>query len=156
MRPGAFLGLLLLAAPAAAADLHHLPLGDGKVTTAAAQRGYVLVCTTAPFAQGRGARGDGPWIHGDSFDLAAKPRVAGEVTWPDAHLSITRGETARLVVSNDLPSTPTGLFPAPRDSEAFRYDPNPNAIRPQQVQWALPLSPQPAARPGCLPPGGPI
>src|SRR3954471_10399200 len=109
MRPGAFLGLLLLAAPAAAADLHHLPLGDGKVTTTAPQRGYVLVCSTAPFAQGRGARVNGPWIRGDSFDLAAKPHVDGNVTWPDARLSITRNGSARLIVSNDLPSKPTGI-----------------------------------------------
>jgi hypothetical protein len=151
-----WLFLLLLGPASFAADLHHLPLGDGKVTTTAPQLGSVLVCSTAPFAQGRGARVDGPWIHGDSFDLEAKPRVEGRVTWPDARLSITRSESARVIVSNDLPSTPTGIFPAPRDSTAFGYDPNPNAIRPQQIAWTLPLLPAPAASPSCLPPGGPI
>ena len=156
MRPSPLPALLLLASAAAAADLHHLPLGDGKVTVSAPQRDTVLVCTTAPFAHGQGARGNGPWIHGDSFDLEAKPTVAGAVHWPDAHLSITRSASARLIVSNDLPSTPTGIFPIARDSEAFRYDANPNAIRPQRVEWTLPLLPQPAAQPSCLPPGGPI
>jgi len=159
MRRQAFLCWLLLlvsTASLAAADLHHLPLGDGKVTTGAAQRDTVLVCSTAPFAQGRGAPGSGPWIHGDSFDLDAKPRVEGAVTWPQAHLSITRSKAARLIVSNDLPSTPTGSFPIARDSEAFRYDRNPNAIQPQPVQWALPLRPALAAKPICLPPGGPV
>src|SRR5947208_3182199 len=43
----------------------RLPLGDGRVSTAGARRGYVFVCqqSTAP----GGANVDGPWIHGRTF-----------------------------------------------------------------------------------------
>src|SRR4051812_22630431 len=107
---------LVLAAPVTAADLTRLPLGDGKVTTSGPQAGHVWVCSTAPFAQGRGAPGSPPWIDGDHFDLAAKPVVDGEVPWPDAYLSIERTQSARVIRFNDLPSTPTGIFPIPRGS----------------------------------------
>lgn len=59
-------------------DVHHLPLGDGKVGTAP-KRGYVMSCRTGPGGPG-GAQRDGPWIHGTTWDATEKLHVDGKVT----------------------------------------------------------------------------
>ncbi len=136
-------------------DVHHLPLGDGKVASGARQ-GYVMSCMTA--FRGGGAQHAGPWIHGDTWDLTGKTTVEGRVTWPDAEFSITRRDDARvverIVQGNGLPvGTPTGTFPVARDDPAFLIDRNPNSIRAQNVMLTLPANPQMASAPSCVPMG---
>jgi YHYH protein len=136
-------------------DVHHLPLGDGRVSAGPA-RGSVMSCATS-FRQG-GAQHAGPWIHGDTWDLTEKLTVRGRVTWPDAEFSITTGDTgrivSRLVRSNGLPvGTPTGRFPIAGDDPAFQIDRNPNAIAPQNISLELPRDPQRAEAPSCVPMG---
>lgn len=154
--------LVCLAAPRVAqgseagGDVRHLIAGDGRVTTEGPKRGYVYVCTTAPFARAPRGREDTPWVRSDgTFDAAAKPTVDGAVRWPSQLAIKVEGEK-RLIVANALPSSPTGVFPIARDSAAFRYDRNPNAIEPQSVRWSLPRVPIAAATANCLAPGGPI
>jgi hypothetical protein len=64
-------------------DLHHLPLGDGKISNAP-RKGYVFACQQG-FMPGRGgAEANVPWIHGRTWDLTEKPHVRGRVLWPQA------------------------------------------------------------------------
>ena len=136
-------------------DAHHLPLGDGRVS-ATPTRGVVMSCRMT-FRQG-GALHDGPWIHGDTWDLAEKPTVRGDVTWPDARFAIATTGTGRVVSrvvrGNGLPvDTPTGQFPIARRDPAFAFDRNPNAIAPHDVALTLPRDPVPASSPSCVPMG---
>jgi hypothetical protein len=145
----------VLAAPreGSPTDPHALPLGDGRWTTAGPKSGLVYVCQP-PNGPG-GAMVDGPWIHGSTFDLTAKPSVGGSVVWTQAHVSFTRAGGRLQVVGDALPlGEPTGVFPIAPGTTAYAYDRNPNSIREQPVAWTLP-SPAPAQQPGCLS-GGPI
>ena len=133
----------------AAVNPHRMPLGDGHVTTSAARRGYVFVCrkSNAP----GGASIDGPWIHGSTFDLAAKASVEGSVRWPTARFAIRRSRSRLVVAGNDLPTIGvTGTFPISPSSTAYRYDRNPNSIRAQSISYSLPASPRIAARSSCV------
>jgi hypothetical protein len=136
-------------------DIHKLPLGDGKVTSAP-QRGYVMSCMAA--FGGRGAQNVGPWIHRDTWDLTQKIKAHGRVMWPQAEFRIAT-ETNDRVVSrilngNGLPvDTPTGTFPIGYDDPTYEIDRNPNAIAPQQILLTLPSSPQTAAAASCVPMG---
>jgi hypothetical protein len=133
----------------AALNPRRLPLGDGRVTTAAGRRGYVFVCQrrNAP----GGASVDGPWIHGSTFDLNAKASVEGSVRWPTARFAIRRSGSRLVVSGNDLPIIGvTGTFPISPSSTAYRYDRNPNGIRAQRISYSLPASPRIAARAGCV------
>jgi hypothetical protein len=145
-------GILTLAAAllSQSAGADSLPLGDGKVSNAP-QRGHVFACSTR--FDGGGAVRDGPWIRGATWDPAAKPIVGGAVPWPNAELGIALDGDRRVVRANNLPSHPTGVFPIRPDEPAYRYDRNPNAIRPQTVLLTLPAVPVPAAASSCLPMG---
>lgn len=137
-------------------DVHHLPLGDGKVGTAP-KRGYVMSCRTGPGGPG-GAQRDGPWIHGTTWDATEKLHVEGKVTWPQAEFSITETNdgrvVSRLVQGNGLPvDTLTGNFPISPSDPAYQYDRNPNSIGAYDMTLELPLEPQPAASPSCVPMG---
>jgi hypothetical protein len=101
---------------------------------------------------------DGPWIHGDTWDLTEKLSARGRVTWPDAQFSITTTEfdrvVSRLVTGNGLPvNTPTGQFPIAPDDPAFQIDRNPNRIQAHDVRLVLPRQPAAAAAPSCVPMG---
>jgi hypothetical protein len=142
-------------------DIRHLPLGDGKVSTSP-RRGYVTSCMTAFPGSGRrggpGAQVVGPWIHGDTWDLTQKISVRGRVTWPQATFQITTDGADRLVSrviqGNSLPvDTPTGKFPVAYNDPAFEIDRNPNSIEPQQVILKLPVNPEMAPAPSCVPMG---
>lgn len=135
---------------------HALPLGDGKIRTTA-RRGYVMVCNTH-FGDGGGAQRVGPWIHGDTWDLTEKLSIQGRVMWPQAQFEITtRGEdrlVSRVIQGNGLPvDVPTGTFPVARSDPAFPIDFNPNSIRPQNIALTLPMDPELAAAPSCVPMG---
>ncbi len=128
-----------------------LPLGDGHVTDHPAA-GNVYSCS-ATF-RGGGARHDGPWFHGDSWNPLEKPHVAGTVFWPDASYTLTLDGDLLAFRGNGLPvHEPTGIFPiAPTDS-VYRYDTNPNHIAAQHLAFSIPAHPVLAAQPSCLPMG---
>jgi len=128
-----------------------LPLGDGHVTDHP-EAGSVYSCRST--FRGGGARHDGPWFHGDSWDPAEKPHVSGHVLWPGADLLLKPTGDSVEVEGNGLPMhEPTGAFPiSPRDS-AYRYDTNPNRVGAQHLDFEIPLRPVVAARPSCLPMG---
>src|SRR5215217_2094987 len=120
-------------------DLRNLPLGDGKVSTTGARRGWIYACQT--MQGGGGAFRDGPWIHSDgTFDLTAKPTVDGAVDWPSARVKIARTSAARVRITvNGLPTNATtGAFPIAQSDDAYEYDRNPNSIAAQSVSLTLP------------------
>ncbi len=143
------LAVLALPALAHGIDLHHLPLGDGKISHAP-KVGWIWACHVNPM--GRGADRDGPWIdkaHG-TFDITAKVAVRGSVTWPH-RFRITRQGDKRVFSFNDFPNHPTGQFPIARNDPAYRFDRNPNSIRRQNFDIALPAHPRLSARAHCAP-----
>lgn len=126
-----------------------LPLGDGKVSTTP-RVGYLMSCVQhwrRPVQHG------GPWIHGSYWDPSEKPVVQGRVSWPTGHRSITVKGNERIIRANDLPDHTTGVFPIRRSDPAYRYDHNPNAIRPQTILLRLPLHPKRVATATCVPMG---
>jgi YHYH protein len=136
-------------------DVHRLPLGDGRVS-GGPERGAVMSCMTR--FRGGGAQHDGPWIHGDTWDLTEKTTVRGRVEWPEAQFAITTGGSGRVVSrvvrGNGLPvETPTGQFPIARDDPAFLIDRNPNRIAAGELVLTLPRDPTPAVAPSCVPMG---
>jgi len=138
-------------------DVHHLPLGDGKVSDHP-QPGYVYSCQQQFSAHAPGAQIVGPWIHGATWDLTQKISVQGRVTWPAAQFSIANTGSGRLVsrilTGNGLPvNTPTGTFPVAHTDPAFQIDRNPNSIQQQLVALTLPRSPVAAPAPACVPMG---
>ena len=56
-----------------------------------------------------------------------------------------------MFTSNDLPDHGTGLYPIPPNSEAFKYDRNPNRIKQQTLSFSLPAVPKLAAKASCAP-----
>lgn len=161
----ALLGAALLITPAWAGqygtkhnvlDIRHLPLGDGHIS-ASPKRGYVMACRMGPGRRG-GARHAGAWIHDDTWDMTEKPHVEGKVTWPQAQFAIRETNEGRniyrLIVGNGLPvKTPTGTFPISSSDPAYQYDTNPNRIEEHSFMLALPLNPEIAATPSCVPMG---
>ncbi|HUA35421.1 MAG TPA: YHYH protein [Candidatus Binataceae bacterium] len=136
-------------------NIHALPLGDGRISSYP-QRGYVMSCMTE--FRGGGARGSGPWIHGDTWDLTEKPAVQGQITWPQAQFEITTDANervvSRIITGNGLPvETSTGIFPVGFDDPAFRFDRNPNSISSQNIALKLPMNPTLAESPSCVPMG---
>jgi hypothetical protein len=136
-------------------DVHALRIGDGKISLLP-QRGYVMVCNTN--LHGGGAQVAGPWIHGDTWDLTQKISVQGRITWPQAQFEIaSAGDervVSRIIRGNGLPvNTPTGTFPVSFSDAAFQIDRNPNSIQSQNVVLTLPMNPELAAAPSCVPMG---
>jgi hypothetical protein len=141
-------------------DLHHLPLGDGKISTEP-RSGYVNSCQTS--FRGGGAQREGTWIHrdathGNTWDLTQKIAVQGRVAWPKATFQITTQGADRVVSrvlkGNGLPvDTPTGIFPVAYTDPAFQIDRNPNTISAIDILLTLPTNPQLAATSSCVPMG---
>jgi YHYH protein len=131
-------------------DIKKLPIGDGKVS-ATPQSGHVMAC---PFrGMNLGAHAKGAWIKDDgTYDFSAKPSVSGTVSWPHQFKRI-QVDGKRRITSNNLPNHTTGDFPIKPDSAAYPYDRNPNAIHTQDFLLELPLQPQVAQAPNCLPLG---
>jgi hypothetical protein len=146
----AFLSLLTIAFPAPAheVDPTRLPLGDGHISSEP-KKGWIWACRVDKDAGG--AWRDGPWIKPDgTFDFTKKAVVPGDVAWPSHYEIALAGETRRFT-SNDFPQHGTGIFPIPPDSEAFRYDRNPNHLAEQNISIELPAHPTPTAKPACVP-----
>jgi len=132
-------------------DEHALALGDGKVSTEP-RRGYVYSCSSS--FRGGGAQHSGNWIQGATWDSTQKISVQGNVSWPEASITIRADADQRLISSKALPANhTTGIFPVQRNDPAFQIDRNPNPVSAQAISLALPLSPTAAAEPGCLPMG---
>jgi hypothetical protein len=141
---------LLLCLPAAVAA-QALPLGDGRVADHPVV-GSVYACRTT-FGAG-GARHDGPWFHGSTWNPMEKPHVEGHVLWPDAEYTLSPGDGELRFKGNGLPiQEPTGHFPITPADPAYQYDTNPNRIAAQHLDFEIPLSPGIAAAPHCLPMG---
>jgi hypothetical protein len=119
---------LLASVAAAAVDPTHLPVGDGKISSAP-RSGYVFSCRQT-FPPAGGAFRDGPRIRADgTFDLTAKIAVGGAVAWPQAALQVVVRRSRRIVTSRDLPvGETTGTFPVSASDPAYAYDRNPNSI----------------------------
>jgi len=133
------------------AQAQSLPLGDGHVSNRP-EVGNVYACRTT-FRSG-GARHDGPWIEGTTWDPGLKPHVQGDVTWPQARFALTRQGDQLDVRSDGLPvGEPTGTFPIARSDPAYAFDTNPNAIAAQNLSFPIPAAPTLAPQPSCLPMG---
>jgi YHYH protein len=129
----------------------ELPVGDGKVTTEP-RSGNVYSCRTT--FRGGGARHTGGWFHGATWNPLEKPHVVGRVMWPEAAQTLSPAGDKLAVSGNGLPiGQPTGEFPIATSDPAYAFDTNPNAIRAQALDFSIPLEPQRAAKPGCLPMG---
>lgn len=146
-------GLMAMVAFSALAhnpDLIQLPVGDAKLSRTP-MRGYVMNCPAAML--GGGAHAPGPWFRSDgTFDFSAKVIVEGAIEWPFQFI-ISIENMARVIFSNNLPKHPTGMFPIGIDAAAYRYDRNPNTIKPQQFRVELPVIPDMAEAASCLPMG---
>lgn len=129
----------------------ELPVGDGHVTDHPAA-GNVYACQST--FRGGGALHTGDWFHGDTWNPAEKPHVAGSVLWPDASFTLTPASTGLAFEGNGLPvGQPTGIFPIARTDPVYRFDTNPNRIAAQNLDFSIPSEPSLAAEPGCLPMG---
>jgi hypothetical protein len=131
-----------------------LPVGDGKYVTSTTKPGYIYAC--AQYAQsltaskgGAGTRG--PWFTNNNtqYDINKKAHVAGSVMWA-ADFSNTASGGTRTIVTNDLPTHPTGVFPIQASDPAHAYDRNPNSIKGQTLTYALPSSPVYENIPHCM------
>lgn len=156
MRLKILLSTLLLAASVSAhdrdADLAAGRIAQGAVdrrTLAQPARNTVYSCDR----QTMGEPLDRPWVDEKGIiDLARKPTVDGSLSW-DSQFSFDPQADPARISGNGLPNHPTGRFPVDRNSQAYRYDRNPNLIQAYEAQYSLPRSPKVAATPGCLPMG---
>jgi hypothetical protein len=130
-----------------------LPVGDGKYSSTTAKVGTVYTC--AQYAQNLGgnqggAGNRGPWFTNNNteYDLSKKLHVQGSVTWQAEFTNTLSGDT-RTIVTNDLPSHPTGTFPIAATDPAYAYDRNPNTIKGQTLTYALSASPT-YGSPNCM------
>ena len=135
-------------AQAVGPSLTALPLGDDKFSDAP-RRGYVYLCGE-PMG-GAPEAATGPWIDEKAGTWNAEEKVAvpGQVEH-QSRFEIGEGGELRGIAGNDLPDHPTGEFPIPSDSEAYRYDQNPNEISEQEIALDLPFNPVEAAEPSCM------
>lgn len=129
-------------------DLTRLEIGDGKVSSAGPQAGYVYSCISQ--FNGNGAQGTGSWINGDgTWDATKKAIVDGSVTWPHSFAVTVQGDQ-RVFTGNNLPDHPTGNYPIASTDDAYIVDRNPNSIQEQSVNFSLPANPTAAAQPTCV------
>jgi hypothetical protein len=128
-------------------DLTRLPVGDGKVSDSA-KVGWAWACRVNPTAGG--ANKQGPWFNGDgTYDVTAKAIVPGDVTW-NPKFSVVKEGDKRVFTTNDLPNHGTGVYPIGRNTEAYKYDRNPNSISKQSISFSVPANPVPG-NPACMP-----
>lgn len=127
----------------------NLPLGDKKYVTDAPKKGYIYLCNTNQ--NGGGAQYNGPWIHGDTWNIKEKIAVEGKISWPNAQFSDTVSGDNRTLSGNDLPTgSTTGVFPIQSSDPAYQYDRNPNSIKTQSFSDTLPTNPTYSNTPFCI------
>jgi hypothetical protein len=131
-----------------------LPVGDGKYATDAPKTGYVYACSgyaqnVARESGGAGKRG--PWFTNNNteYDTTKKLHVIGSVLWKADFSNVVNGST-RTIITNDLPTHPTGIFPIGAGDPAYVYDRNPNTISGQTLTYSLPASPTYNETPNCM------
>jgi len=128
----------------------ELPLGDGHYVLEVPRKGYIYLCRAMNNNDG-GAQAEGPWIHGNTWNILQKIGVQGAVSWPDAKFSNVIDGDQRILSGNDLPLThTTGQFPVLPSDPAFSYDRNPNSIAEQSLGDILPLHPNYSSQPYCM------
>ena len=131
-------------------DLTQLPLGDDKYTDSP-KMGYVYSCQSS--YRGGGAFEQGPWIDAKNgtWDLTKKIQVDGDVSWPEAEWKVSKNNTSRVLVGNDLPiNHTTGTYPISSSDDAYQYDRNPNSISANDILLEVPLSPTLSDTPVCV------
>lgn len=137
--------LLALAGP----KLTTLPLGDGKYVTDAPKQGYIYLCNV--HTDNQGAQTNGPWISGTTWLPNNKVSVDGKVTWKNATFKNIISGVKRLLTGNNLPiNHTTGTFPINRNSEAGKYDQNPNSIKTQNLSYSISANPTFNSAPTCM------
>ncbi len=135
--------------PTGSAWLTTLPLGDNKYVTDQPKKGYIYVCHVQ--SGGQGARVNGPWIHGQTWNPSEKVHVQGSVNWPNATYVMKLTGSTRSISSNDLPTDQTtGIFPIQANDPAAQYDRNPGSITAHPYAFSLPAYPTALATPGCI------
>ncbi|HSX16489.1 MAG TPA: YHYH protein [Patescibacteria group bacterium] len=130
-----------------------LPVGDSKYDTSSAKSGVVYVCSAYAQNFGRdkgGAGSRGPWFTNNNtqYDINKKAHIQGSVTW-QADFTMHNTSDTRTIVTNGLPSHPTGTFPVAASDPAYAYDRNPNTIKGQTLTYSLPLAPT-YGTPNCM------
>jgi hypothetical protein len=130
-----------------------LPVGDNKYSSASAQKGTVYVCSGYATNLGKdsgGAGSRGPWFTNNNtqYDINKKAHVAGSVSWQSSFTNTVNGAT-RSIVTNDLPTHVTGVFPIAASDPAYAYDRNPNTIKAQSLTYGLPSAPS-YDNPSCM------
>lgn len=129
-----------------------LPVGDNQYVSDAAKQGYVFACSgyasnlkTSP----GGANRRGSWFVGTSqYNLNKKLHVQGSVAW-QAQFSNKVSGNNRIIITNDLPDHPTGVFPISAADPAYAYDRNSNSIKGQTLTYTLSASPS-YGSPNCI------
>lgn len=135
-----------LSAQSLTVDPTRLPLGDSHLSRGP-QVGSLWSCQTT--FTGGGAFQNGPWIHSDgTYDVTTKAIVPGAIEWA-SEMTIEVDGGTRVISGNGLPNHTTGIYPIANNSEAARYDRNPNSISPQSVHIELPGLPQVAPAASC-------
>lgn len=133
-----------LAIPAQAAakvDVTRLPIGDQKTSTQP-QRGHIWLCGRGPGIP-QNYEQNLPWVHGKTWNLKQKTRIAGTVTWDTARFSNTVQGPTRLLSGNSLPvGHTTGVFPSAGSG--------PDSIVASDYSYSLPASPTVNAQPQCM------
>src|SRR5258708_12169211 len=102
----------LQASAAGGVDLTHLPLGDGKLSSAP-KVGWIWPCHINPGAGG--AFRNGPWIDtaNGTYDLTTKAVVQGAVEWPQHKLTVPLEGDKTIILTNNLPDPPPQTLPLP-------------------------------------------
>lgn len=140
--------LLALASDDPYAD-GELPLGDYQYSTEAPAVGSIYLCHE--HKDNPGSMVNGPWMHGDTWNIHEKISVSGSIEWTNAHFSNLVEGVNRILEGNGLPTThSTGIFPVAREDEAGKYDPNPNTISEQSTFETLPANPVYSETPYCM------
>lgn len=148
------LAILALLAMSGLSHAHDgkIPLGDGKISSSA-KVGYLFSCQQSFNSRVGKVRSLGNWIDSEYWYPALKPTVDGAVKWTGGGAFVSVSNGARTITSKNLPTHTTGVYPIQRSDDAYKYDPNPNAITAQNVNLKLPATPQIAASPSCVPQG---
>ncbi len=133
-------------------DSEKLPIGDGKISSTP-QQGYLYSCQSRFNPNAGGAHANGNWISGNYWYPALKPIVDGDVKWSGGGVTVTTNGPMRNIISNNLPSHGTGIYPIKRNDDAYKYDRNPNRISSQNINLQIPATPRLAASPNCVPMG---
>jgi hypothetical protein len=132
--------------------LRDLAVGDDMYSTDGPRAGYLYSCTEG--SPNAGGASSTPWIEGGRWSFDEKPVVEGSVDWPDATYSVSASGSSRTLSGNGLPvRTPTGTFPIAQSDPAYQYDRNPGSVGEQAVDYGLPVDPELADEPSCVPMG---